>query len=244
MSRPSFQFYPADWRNNAKLRRCSEAARGAWVDILCVLHDSDEYGVVRWPLADLTKAAGVKAKSIAELVEKSVLQGADEGHPGYGWRPFHAGKFGDEVRLVDNFDGPLWYSSRLVRDEHLRQNKGAKTRFTAENQPPSRRDGERHGDGSSTSSPSSHKEVSKNLLNGFVVGKNGDGGSVTILDPQERLNRFQAWLAKSLGPSGWEMVIAAADPKNPEHRAMLTRCKEQARKMGKGWPRQWANGEI
>lgn len=90
--------------------------------------------------------------------------------------------------------------------------------------------------------PETESERKKKLSN-FVVGKNGNGGSVTILDPKERLNRFQAWLAKSLGPSGWEMVIAAADVKNPDHREMLTRCKDQAKRLGKGWPRQWANGE-
>ena len=51
MKRPSFQFYVADWRLDQKLRRCSPAARGVWIDILCLLHDSDEqYGVLRWPL--------------------------------------------------------------------------------------------------------------------------------------------------------------------------------------------------
>jgi hypothetical protein len=60
MKRPSFQFYPADWRGNANLRRCSEAARGAWMDILCLLHDSDTYGIVRWPLVDLANAAGTR----------------------------------------------------------------------------------------------------------------------------------------------------------------------------------------
>lgn len=45
MTRPSFQFYPGDWRKNANLNRCSHAARGVWVDVLCVLHDSDEWAI-------------------------------------------------------------------------------------------------------------------------------------------------------------------------------------------------------
>ncbi len=64
MKRPAFQFYTKDWRTNPKLRMCSEAARGAWIDILCVLHDSDEYGVFRRPLADLRAMAGVKLSSL------------------------------------------------------------------------------------------------------------------------------------------------------------------------------------
>lgn len=83
MKRPSFQFYPADWRNNAKLRRCSEAARGAWMDILCILHDSDEYGVLRWPLADVARSAGVSTRLAQELAAKDVLKGSDTGIPGF-----------------------------------------------------------------------------------------------------------------------------------------------------------------
>ena len=48
--RPSFQFYPADWRANAKLRRCSRAERGDWIELICLLHDSEEYGVLSVPL--------------------------------------------------------------------------------------------------------------------------------------------------------------------------------------------------
>lgn len=129
MKRPSFQFYPADWRNNAKLRRCSEAARGAWMDVLCILHDSDEYGVCRWPLSDLARAAGVPVKLLSELVGKDVLKGADGPHEAYVYTPRHAGRDGDPVVLVPTSGGPCWYSSRLVRDEWVRQRRGGATRF-------------------------------------------------------------------------------------------------------------------
>ena len=139
MKRPSFQFYPADWRSNAKLRRCSEAARGAWMDVLCVLHDSDEYGVVRYPLTELARAAGVPLRLLKELAAKDVLKGADANSPAYVFAPFHAGKAGQEVTLVEASDGPCWYSTRFVRDEHVRQKRGGGTRFTEENQPPRER---------------------------------------------------------------------------------------------------------
>src|SRR5579864_8434168 len=100
MNRPSFQFYPADWRNNAKLRRCSEAARGAWMDILCLLHDSDEYGVMRWPLADIARAAGVPLKLCRELALKEVLKGSDKKTEPFVYAPRHAGKDGESVVLI------------------------------------------------------------------------------------------------------------------------------------------------
>jgi len=135
LKRPSFQFYPADWRNNAKLRRCSEAARGAWIDVLCLLHDFDEYGVCRWPLAELARAAGVQLKLVKELVSKEVLKGADKGAPDYVFTPRHAGKMGQPVTLVVAKDGPCWYCSRFVRDEYIRQRRGQGSRFSTDNQP-------------------------------------------------------------------------------------------------------------
>lgn len=161
--RPAFQFYPADWRNNAKLRRCSEAARGAWIDVLCILHDSDEYGVLRWPLADIAQAAGVSLKLLKELAQKDVLKGADKGADDFIFTPRHGGKDGDPVTLVAAGDGPCWYCSRFVRDEYVRQRRGAGTRFDSDNQPPKSAPksapkggiGGRQGDGASSSSSSS-----------------------------------------------------------------------------------------
>jgi len=104
------------------------------MDILCVLHDSDEYGVVRWPLADLARSAGTSLKLARELAEKRVLKGGDSGDVRYDYRPRHAGKEGDPVTLVDGC-GPCWFSSRMVRDEWVRQQRGRGTRFSDENQP-------------------------------------------------------------------------------------------------------------
>lgn len=167
--RPSFQFYPADWRNNAKLRRCSDAARGAWMDVLCILHDSDEYGVCRWPLADLARAAGVPLKLVKELADKDVLKGADKNATPYVYVPRHAGKDGEPVTLVTSEGGPCWYCSRFVRDEWVRQRRGQSSQFSSDNQPPKPEPkttpksspkggiGERQGDGSTSTSSSTPK---------------------------------------------------------------------------------------
>lgn len=136
-NRPAFLFYVKDWRTNAKLRRCSAAARGAWIDVLCFLHDSDEYGVLRWPLKDIAEAAGLNIKLLRELVEKNVLKGDDKDAQPYSFRPNHAGKLGEPVQLVTTATGePCWYSSRFVRDEYIRLRRGAGTQFTPDNQPP------------------------------------------------------------------------------------------------------------
>lgn len=186
MKRPAFQFYPADYQRDANLRRCSHAARGAWMDVLCLLHDSDEYGVLRWPLVDLAAAAGAPVKLLKELSEKGVLRGADRNVPAYIFTPTHAGRSGDPVVLVESCDGPCWYSARFVRDEYVRSRRGASTQFTSEGQPdrtpkaaPKPPIGERQGDGpSSASSSSIHHEVS------------GESPP-TAADPEDRYGQFE-----------------------------------------------------
>lgn len=132
MKRPSFQFYPADWRGNAKLRRCTHAERGIWIEVMCLLHDAEEYGALRWPLADIALAVGCKVHDLAKLRGKGVLKGADAGEQceAFRYTPRHAGKAGTPVTLIEGQAGPVWYSSRMVTDEHNRKLRGASTRFT------------------------------------------------------------------------------------------------------------------
>ena len=47
MKRPSFQFYPGDWLNDAALRMVSVGARGLWIDMLCIMHQGSEYGYLK-----------------------------------------------------------------------------------------------------------------------------------------------------------------------------------------------------
>jgi hypothetical protein len=162
MKRPSFQFYPADWRANAKLRRCTHAQRGIWIEVMCLLHDAEEYGLLRWPLEDIAQAIGCKLHELQTLQKKGVLKGADEGEQcaAFIFTPRHAGKAGAPVTLVAAQPGPVWYSSRMVEDEHVRQHRGVITRFNgqpkvapkaAPNPPPM----PPIGDGASSSSSSS-----------------------------------------------------------------------------------------
>ncbi len=121
MKRPSFQFYPGDWRSNAKLRRCSFAERGVWLEVLALMHDSEQYGVLTWPLQDIALAVGCR-------VEQA---------------------------------GPLWYSSRMVRDEYVRTKRGIGTSIGVQpNSAPMTAPKPPIGDGaSSSSSSSSSKEA-------------------------------------------------------------------------------------
>ncbi len=180
MKRPAFQFYPDNWRNNSNLRRCSWAARGVWVEVMCLLHDSDRYGALAWSLKEIAQALGCPISLLKELVEKGVMKGCDAGDcEPYIYTPRSGRRDGDPVTLIASQKGPLWYSSRMVRDEYVRTNAGASTRFgtkgstkpegddastptprRAPSPSPSLRHGEGQGDGSSTPSSSSYADSS------------------------------------------------------------------------------------
>lgn len=172
MSRPSFQFYPKDWRNNANLGRCSFAARGVWVDVMCVLHDSDEYGVVRWPLRELANSAKVPINHLRELVDKGVLKGIDKGEcEPFIYVPRSGRRDGNPVTLIPTQPGPVWYSSRMVKDEYVRGIRGEGTRFGDPDQPspnaspkPPLSDGAPSSSSSSSSTAVEEKEITKLAL--------------------------------------------------------------------------------
>jgi hypothetical protein len=160
--RPSFQFYPADWRNNANLRRCSWEARGVWVEVMGLMHDSDTYGLLKWPLKEISQAIGAPHKLVQELAQKGVMKGRDKGMcEAYVYTPRSHRQDGEPVALVPSQEGPVWYSSRMVKDEYLRAVRGESTRFTDGTKPtpkptpkgaPKASLGDESGDGSTSTS--------------------------------------------------------------------------------------------
>lgn len=103
VKRPAFQFYPADWRKDVELRSCSIAARGLWIDLLCLAHECDPYGHLTVNGRAMTPAqiagqvgltAAQCAKMLQELVDNGVARKTDVG---------------------------VVYSKRMVDDEDLRQ---------------------------------------------------------------------------------------------------------------------------
>ena len=157
MKRPAFQFYPADWRNNANLRRCSWAARGVWIEVMGLMHDSDEYGALHWSLKEIAQALGCQVSLMKELASKEVLKGCDTGRCStLIYVPRSGRRDGEPVTLVQEQDGPIWYSSRMVKDEYVRTIRGENNRFgetIGDTPKPSPKPNK--GDGSTASSSSS-----------------------------------------------------------------------------------------
>lgn len=44
INRPWLKFYPRDWRGDQALRAVSMAARGFWMECLCIMHEAKPYG--------------------------------------------------------------------------------------------------------------------------------------------------------------------------------------------------------
>lgn len=105
-----FQFYPGDWLKDLELRVCSHFARGLLVDLLCAMFEAKHRGrLVRFdgvtPLSDeqvVSLSPGgsdsQKLAALAELLENGVLKR-------------------DDVGVI--------YSARMMRDEEIRQARGA-----------------------------------------------------------------------------------------------------------------------
>jgi hypothetical protein len=151
--RPSFQFYHGDWRSNAKLRRCNHAQRGIWLEVMCLMADEDEFGVLRWPLADVANAVPCRIAELRVLLERGVIKGADTGAVSAPliFTPRHAGKAGEPVILLPEQPGPIFYSSRMVRDAYIASIRGKGTRFGEQ---PKDEPTRRIGDGPSSASSS------------------------------------------------------------------------------------------
>lgn len=107
MKRPAFQFYPADWRKDMALQSCSVAARGLWMDMLCIAHECEPYGHLTvngraMTAAQIGRHTGLTerecARLLAELSDAGVSSITDEG---------------------------VLYSRRMVRDEDLRNRRSA-----------------------------------------------------------------------------------------------------------------------
>lgn len=75
MKRPSFQFYPADWRKDAALQSCSLAAQGLWANLLCIAHECEPYGhltVNSRPMlcTQVARLVGLSAKECDKLLSE------------------------------------------------------------------------------------------------------------------------------------------------------------------------------
>lgn len=101
---PAFQFYPADWRKDPGVQSLDFETRGIWWEIICLLHESDERGVLLlngqpMPESALCRLLGLDNQKLTTALTTLLTYG---------------------VAKRRESDGAL-YSKRMVADENLRQ---------------------------------------------------------------------------------------------------------------------------
>lgn len=102
MKRPSFQFYPSDWRKDPALSACSMAARGLWIELMCIAHEADCYGHLS------INGKAMTNQQLARMVGES---------------PSVVSKLFVELDLAGVFSRTsegVVFSRRMVKDERLR----------------------------------------------------------------------------------------------------------------------------
>lgn len=68
MRNPWMKFYPSDWRGSTSLKLVSMAARGLWIEMICIMHEAEPYGHL------MHKDRKLGAKELAALVGAQVDQ--------------------------------------------------------------------------------------------------------------------------------------------------------------------------
>lgn len=83
MKKPSFQFYPGDWRKDQNLSRASLKAKGALIEILCLAFECEKRGYLKtgknpWTVDEIAHAMGgdkmENVSAIEELLTKKILK--------------------------------------------------------------------------------------------------------------------------------------------------------------------------
>lgn len=68
--RPALTFYPKEWIWDIELRQCSPAARGLWIDLMCIMHDGVPYGHLTAPDDLVLRMIGMGREEYAALLSE------------------------------------------------------------------------------------------------------------------------------------------------------------------------------
>lgn len=122
--RPYFNFYPSDWRGDPRLRMCSLAARGLWIDLISYMHEGTPYGhlTIDGHAPDESEIASLVARPVREV--RAALNELTS------------------KNVCSRTDGGVIFSRRMVRDKAKRERDvqngkgGGNPKLKAEDKPP------------------------------------------------------------------------------------------------------------
>lgn len=187
MSAPWIKFYPRDWRGDQALRVVSLAARGLWMEMLCVMHEASPYGHLLVGGQPLSGAALARLVGSSEGEVRAMLVELSE-----------AGVSRQTRRGVV-------YSKRMIADQE-RSEVGRKAKQEALDKargktPPSR---------SPPSPPSTQKPEARGKLEATRASSLPEAKN-DFIGPKEVRDAFvtakgEAWTASYLDPCAWQDV--------------------------------------
>ena len=236
---PAFQLYPGDWLKDPALRRCSKAARGALIDILCVAHECDFRGALfgggtAWKQEEIADAIGGDRSENLSLISALLSSG-----PLKVWSKVSLEDLGtSRPDLVPDFPEGTIYNRRMVKDEIKRL---------------ACREAGIEGKGNPTLRPL------KVTYKGKVKGKRGSSVEVENEDEIEieagRSNPIWDSISKLFFPDGIppsnrsrvgsvvrDLKALSATPDEIERRYQIMRSMDWGKSSGpEGFVNQWAN---
>ena len=101
--RPAFQFYPGDWMKS-ETRVLSLEARGAWIDLLCIMFEAPRRGYLEHKIGEkisnlqLARVLGIKEKKVENVLRELI-----------------------DCNVCSVDDNGVLFSRRMVRDERVSQ---------------------------------------------------------------------------------------------------------------------------
>jgi hypothetical protein len=102
--KPAFQFYVGDWMKDPALRACSLAARGLWIDMLCLMFEAPRRGYLQQANGQPTtqpqiaRMTGCSSEEAAHLLQEL-----------------------EDSGVLSRTEHGVYFSRRMVRDESRRE---------------------------------------------------------------------------------------------------------------------------
>lgn len=186
MSQPWIKFYPRDWRGDQAVRSVSLAARGLWMDMLCIMHEASPYGHL------MIGGQPVSEDALARVV------GNDVGEVQALLVELHAATVFRRTRAG------VIYSKRMT-DDHKRAVAGRKAKLEAIERTKEKADPSRVG----SSPPPTQKPEARVKDKGPHSPLSLNEAKSRFLGPKEVRDAFAEklgddWCIKYIDPCGWQ----------------------------------------
>lgn len=210
---PALQFYTGDWRKDPGVQALDHELKGIWIDLLCIMHESEERGRLVLPNGQPFPDVGI-ARNLSLDVAK--------------WKQKRQELLDYGVASED--ENGVLYNRRMVRDErlrHVRAKAGAKGGKAKRTPSPaaSKREAKRGSSVSvsSSASPSGKEETANAVLSDSRPTSEGEQADFMQIQEEPKADpptwMHRAW-ERQFGNNGRPLKLT--DERRQKYRAMYT----------------------